>query len=85
MTLDEFFAGYEESRPLFEALRRVIDEFGPIELSVTRSQIAVHKAGQRSAFARVWLPKRYLQDRGAPLVLTLGFQHLERKYAVYDG
>jgi hypothetical protein len=74
MILDEFFTGYEESRPLFEALRHVIDEFGPIELAISKSQIAFRRVGQRSAFARVWLPKRYLQDRGAPLVLTLGFR-----------
>jgi hypothetical protein len=75
MTLDEFLANYEESRPLFEALRRVIDEFGPIELAISKSQIAFRRAGQQSAFARVWLPKHYLQDRGAPLVLTLGFRY----------
>ena len=74
MTLDEFFAGYEESRPLFEALHRAIDKSGPIELAISKSQIAFRRAGQRSAFARVWLPKRYLQ-RGAPLVLTLGFRY----------
>ena len=75
MTLDEFFAGYEESRPLFQALHRAIDKSGQIELAISKSQIAFRRAGQRSAFARVWLPKRYLQDRGAPLVLTLGFRY----------
>ncbi len=74
MTLDEFFTGHEESRPLFEALRRAIDELGPVELSVTNSQIAFRQTAHRAAFARVWLPRRYLQDRGAPLVLTLGFR-----------
>jgi hypothetical protein len=74
MTLDEFFANYEESRPLFEALCRAIDELGPVELNVTKSQITFRQTAHRTAFARVWLPKRYLQDRGALLVLTLGFR-----------
>ena len=73
MTLDEFFVGYAESRPLFEAVCHVIEELGPIELVVSKSQIAFHGTGQRSTVARVWLPRRYLH-RGAPLVLTLGFR-----------
>lgn len=76
MTLDEFFAGYDESKPLFEALRRVIDDLGPVELRVTKSQIAFRRAParRRTAFAWVWLPARYLRGRSAPLVLTLGFR-----------
>ncbi len=74
MTLDEFFTDHEESRPIFEALRRTIEALGPIELAISKSQIAFRGAGRRSAFARVWVPERYLQ-LGAPLVLTLGFQY----------
>ena len=75
MTLDEFFTGCEEARPMFEALRRTLETLGPIELSISKSQIAVRGAGRRMAWARVWLPRRYLGGRGAPLVLTLGFRY----------
>jgi len=69
-SLDEFFQGYEKSRPLFEALRDAIDAIGPTELRVSKSQIAFWR---RKAVARVWIPARYLGGNLAPLVLTLGF------------
>ena len=72
MTLDEFFSGYEESRRLFEALHRAVDALGPVELRVTKSQIAFRR---RAAFAWAWLPARYLRGQVAPLVLTLAFRH----------
>ena len=37
--LEEFFAGHVASRQLFDALCRVIDTIGPVELRVTKSQI----------------------------------------------
>jgi hypothetical protein len=70
MTLDEFFAGYEDSRQLFEVVRGAVDACGPAELRVTKSQIAFYR---RRAFAWVWVPGRYLRGEVAPLVLTLSF------------
>lgn len=67
--LDEYFAGYESSRSLFEAVRRVIDAIGPADLQISKSQIAFRR---RKAFAWVWVPERYLHRQAAPLVLTLG-------------
>ncbi len=72
MTLDEFFAGYEASRPLFEALRETIEEFGPAEIRVTKSQVAFYR---KKAFAWAWIPDRHLHGKHAPLVLTLGFHY----------
>jgi hypothetical protein len=72
MTLDEFFAGYEGSRPIFEALREAIEEFGPSEMHVTKSRIAFYR---RRAFAWAWVPARYLRGKHAPLVLTLNFRY----------
>ena len=69
MTLDEFFAGQEQSRQLFEALRQAVEAIGPVELRVTKSQIAFRR---RKAFAWAWRPGQYLRGRSAPLVLTLG-------------
>ncbi len=40
MILDEFFLGYEKSRPLFDAVRGAIEPIGPTELHVSKSQIA---------------------------------------------
>src|SRR5512139_3311318 len=72
MTLDEFFAGHEKSRPIFEALREVIEELGSAEIRVTKSQVAFYR---KKAFAWAWVPDRYLHGKYAPLVLTLGFRY----------
>ena len=72
MTLDEFFAGYEDSRLIFEALRRAIGNIGPVEMRVTKSQVTFYR---EKAFAWTWIPDRYLHGKHAPLVLTLGFRY----------
>ena len=71
MTLDQFFAGQEEPRRLFEAVRRAVDAIGQAELRVPKSQIAFLR---RRAFAWAWMPGRYLRGKHAPLVLTLALQ-----------
>ncbi len=72
MTLDEFFAGRDESRRLFEVVRRAVDEIGAAELRVTKSQVAFRR---RKPFAWVWIPSQYLHRTAVPLVLTLGFRY----------
>jgi hypothetical protein len=72
MTLDEFFTGHEDSRSIFEALRGAIESLGPVEIRVTKSQVAFCR---KKAFARAWIPDRYLHGQHAPLVLTLSFLH----------
>ena len=71
MTLDEFFAGFEASRPIFEALRAEIEALGPVEVRLSKSQVAFRR---RRAFAWAWVPDRYLGGGHAPLVLTLSFR-----------
>ena len=68
--LDAFFAGYDASRRIFDALRDMIESIGEAELRVSKSQVAFSR---RRTFARVWIPDRYLGPGHAPLVLTLGF------------
>ena len=68
MTLDEFFEGQELSRQLFEALRGMIEELGPVELRVTKSQVAFRRD---KAFAWAWMPGKYLRRKAAPLVLSI--------------
>ena len=72
MTLDEFFAGYEESRPLFDSLCSMIDSIGSNELQVSKSQIAFRRQGRRKPFAWAWIPSRYLRRPAALLVLSVG-------------
>lgn len=69
MTLDEFFQGQEEARPLFEAVVRAVDNLGNVEIRVTKSQVAFRR---RIAFAWVWIPAHHLRRPAAPLVLTIG-------------
>ena len=74
MTLDEFFKGMEASRPLYEALYAVVKSIGPVEVRVTKSQIAFRR---RKAFAWTWVPGKYLRGKVAPLVLTLALTRRE--------
>lgn len=71
MMLDEFFEGREISRQLYDALRRVLDEIGEMQVQVTKSQIAFRR---RQAFAWAWIPGKYLRGKTAPLVLTVSFR-----------
>jgi hypothetical protein len=72
MTLDEFFARQPHSRALFDALRALVEALGPVELRVTKSQVAFRR---RKAFAWAWMPAQYLRRPAAPLVLTLALRH----------
>jgi hypothetical protein len=71
VTLDEFFAGHEESRHLFETVRQAVADIGPADVRVTKSQIAFR---QRTGFAFVWMPDMYLGKGDVPLVLTIGLR-----------
>ncbi len=71
MTLDEHFAGYAESRLLFNALLDRITEIGPAELRVTKTQVAFYR---KKPFAWVWIPEKHLGRKAAPLSLSLSFR-----------
>jgi hypothetical protein len=71
--LHNHFAGRDDAREIFDALRAEIDALGNAEIRVTKSQVAFKR--QRNV-AVVWTPDRYLdRGRGAPLVLTFSFRH----------
>jgi hypothetical protein len=74
MILEEFFEGREESRAIFEAVRAAAEALGPVELRVSKSQIAL---AHTRPFAWVWVPEMHLRRPAAPLVLT--FSHRYRK------
>lgn len=71
MTPDEFFAGHEDSRRIFEAVRRAIATIGPADIRVTKSQVTFRR---RVNFALVWMPGMYLGVADVPLVLTVGLR-----------
>jgi predicted transport protein len=70
MTLEEFFAGWDDSFQLFEVLRKEIEMLGPAEMRVQKSQVSFRRA---RPFAFVWIPGKTLHRKAALLVLTLGF------------
>ena len=72
MAVDEYFQGQDLSRRLFDTISEMIQEIGPVEIRVTKSQVAFV---QRKAFAWVWMPGKYLHRKVAPLVLTLVLDH----------
>lgn len=69
--IDEFFEGFESSRPLYEAIAARAIELGNVEARPTRSQIAFVR---RRAFAWAWIPDRYLDGGHAPMVLSVALQ-----------
>ena len=71
MTVDEFLTGQSDSRRIFDALHAAVDAIGPVEVRVTKSQVAFRR---RRAFAFAWRPGAYLRGQVAPLVLTLALR-----------
>jgi hypothetical protein len=55
VTLEQFFAGREQSCGIFEALRLAVAAIGPaqLQLRVTKSQVAFRR---RRPFAWAWVP-----------------------------
>ncbi len=45
-----------------------VSTLDPVEVRVSRSQVALRR---RRGFAYLWLPRRYLGARGAPVVVTV--------------
>lgn len=70
MDLGDYLAAHEDSRELFEVLRSVILELGPVTERPSRSQVAFRNG---RTFALVWAPGQYLGERGTPLALSLVF------------
>lgn len=69
VSLEQFFAGFEESLPLFEAVRAAVASVGPSDMRVTKSQVSFSNG---RAFAWTWMPERYMRGPLAPLVLSIG-------------
>lgn len=69
-TLDEFFAGHERSREIFDAVSRAVEMVGLAGLQISKSLAAFKR---HVIFLRAWIPGQYLHGKTAPLVLTFSF------------
>jgi len=69
-TFMAYLDAHPRSAELLDLLRQVIRELGPAEETISKSQVAFQRTRD---VALVWAPGQYLGERGAPLVLTLGF------------
>lgn len=74
VSLDEFFAGRPAHRALFDAVRAVLEGFGPVDVGVTRSQVSFR---HRTRFVWLWEPGRWLRLPEDDLVLTLDLRRRE--------
>ena len=70
MSLDEFFGDAAQSRQLFDALAHELAKLGKTSLRITKSQIAFRR---KRNVAIAWMPRKYLKQPAAPLVLTVSF------------
>jgi hypothetical protein len=43
MTVDEYFMGQDFSRHLFDSLSTVVNEIGPVQIHVTKSQVSFNR------------------------------------------
>lgn len=71
MTLDEYFAGLDSSRRIYDAVAEAVGQLGDVEARATKTQVAFrHRVG----FAYAWVPERHLGRPAAPLVLSVALR-----------
>lgn len=71
-SVDAFFADEPVATGAWRAVHDVLAALGPVDVRVTRSQVALRHAGPAGrAVAYLWLPGRYLRGRGAPVVVSI--------------
>lgn len=66
--MEAFFAGHPLGLATFEAARDCLAGAGPVDVRVSRSQVAFRR---RRGFAYLWLPDRYLAHPAAEVVLSI--------------
>jgi hypothetical protein len=71
MTLEEFFAGDDESRRLFDVFYDAVVSIHPADMKISKSQVAFRR---KRAFAWAWIPGKYLHGKTAPLVLSVALR-----------
>lgn len=65
---EEFFAGSTVGREAFRRVRSALEEIGPVEIRVSKSQVAFRRA---RGFAWLWMPGMYLAKPAADVVLSI--------------
>ncbi|MGC5585475.1 DUF5655 domain-containing protein [Ornithinimicrobium sp. W1679] len=66
-TPEDFFAGSPEGTAVFHEVHRAVQALGPVDVRVTRSQVAFRR---RRGFAYLWRPGRYVRS-DVPAVLSV--------------
>ncbi|HEU4492189.1 MAG TPA: DUF5655 domain-containing protein [Jiangellales bacterium] len=69
---EEFFAEHPDALRVYETVRAEVERLGPVEVRVTRSQVAFRR---RRGFAYLWLPGQWLRNPSAEVVLSLALDH----------
>jgi hypothetical protein len=65
---EAFFAGHPAAFAVYDRVRRILDEAGPIEVRTSKSQVGLRRG---RGFAFLWLPERYLRGDVAEVVLSI--------------
>ncbi len=65
---ERFFAGHAEGLRAFQAVADVIEQCGGAELRVATTQVGW---ARRRGFVALWDPRRWLGERGAPVVVSV--------------
>jgi uncharacterized protein DUF5655 len=68
MQPEDFFAGHPDAHAVFEKVRAVLNQLGPLEVRASKSQVAFRR---QRGFAFLWLPGRYLSTPTAEVVLSI--------------
>ena len=67
-TPEAFFEGHPRALETFSVVREAVAERGPVDVRVTRSQVAFRA---RRCYAYLWLPGRWLRNPATELVLSI--------------
>lgn len=71
----KFFTGYPQSYRIYSAIERAARELGPMEVSVSPSQVSFRT---RRAFAWTWIPAHYPDGDRPPLVLSIALRRKDK-------
>lgn len=69
---EEHLGGEAVAVATWRAVHGLLAALGPVDVRVSRSEIAIRRVSPRGAgVAYVWVPGRYLDGRGAPVVVSV--------------
>jgi uncharacterized protein DUF5655 len=64
----DLFAGHPAALAVFEKVRSILEELGPVEVRASQSQVAFRR---KLGFAYLWMPGQYLAKPAAEVVLSI--------------